>query len=134
MELEQKIIIKFPTNEGLEARQILAKLQAHCGSRAYALRTVRFWIGEVRRGREDLHDEHHPRRPLLDVLDTAILGIIGKSLFESAACLAQTLKISHSAVLHHLHERLESKSFHLRWAPHSWPTISRRKGRILRAR
>jgi hypothetical protein len=58
MELEQRIIIEFLTNESLDGHQILAELQKHLGWRAYALRTVQFWIGEVRRGREDLHDEY----------------------------------------------------------------------------
>jgi hypothetical protein len=77
-------------------------------------RTIRFWIGEVRRGWEDRHDEHRPGRPPINYLDTAILRIIGKSPFESARSIAHTLKISHSAVLHHLHEVHGFKSFHLR--------------------
>jgi hypothetical protein len=53
VELEQRIIIKFMTKENTGIHEILAKLQAHFEDKAYALRTVRFSMGEVRRGRED---------------------------------------------------------------------------------
>jgi hypothetical protein len=110
--------MKFLTNEGLDTHHILAKLQAHFGGRAQALSPLRFWIGEVRRRREDLHDQHRAGTLPFDDIDTAILRIIGKSPFKSARCIAKSLKISLTAVLHHFHEVLEFKSFHLRWVPH----------------
>jgi transposase len=67
VELEQKIIIIFVTNENMDAHEILAKLQAHVEDKEYALRTVRFWMGEIRGGREELPDEHRSGRPRLDV-------------------------------------------------------------------
>jgi hypothetical protein len=73
---------------------------------------------QVRCGREDLRDEHSSGRPPLDHIDTQILHILGKSPFESARSIAQTLNTSHSVVLHHLHEGLAFKSFHLPWVPH----------------
>jgi hypothetical protein len=56
VELEQRIIIKFLTKENLDAHEILGKLQAPFEDKAYALRTVRFWMGEVRRGQEELRE------------------------------------------------------------------------------
>jgi hypothetical protein len=125
VELEPKIILKFLTKENVDAYEILAKLQAHFEDKACALRTVRFWMGEVQPGREDLHDEHRSGspslddfvrsgRPPFDHIDTGILHILGKSPFGSARSIAQTLKTSHNVVLHHLHEVLGFKSFHLR--------------------
>jgi hypothetical protein len=58
VELEQRIIVKFLTKENMDAHEILAKLQEHFEDKAYALRSVRLWMGEVRRGWEDLRDEH----------------------------------------------------------------------------
>jgi hypothetical protein len=57
MEYEQRLIIKFRFNKGADARQIAEKLRAQLHEDAYSLRTVQFWITELRRGQEDLHDE-----------------------------------------------------------------------------
>jgi transposase len=57
MEYGQRVIIKFLFNEGADARQIAQRLRAQFHENADALRTVQFWITELRRGREDLHDE-----------------------------------------------------------------------------
>jgi hypothetical protein len=63
MEHEQRVIIKFLFNHGLDLLQIMEKQEAQFHEDAYSLRAVQFWIGEVRRGREDLHDEPRPGRP-----------------------------------------------------------------------
>jgi hypothetical protein len=73
VELEQRIITKFLTKENMDTHEILAKLQAYLEDKAYALRTVRFWMGEVRRDRKDLRDEHRSGRLPLDHIDTQIL-------------------------------------------------------------
>jgi hypothetical protein len=51
MEHDQRVIIKFLWNERADARQIAARLQAQFAENAYQLRTVEFWITEIRRGR-----------------------------------------------------------------------------------
>jgi transposase len=56
MEDEQRLIIKFLFNDGLDADQITEKLSAQFNEDAYSLRTVQLWIGELRRGRQDLYD------------------------------------------------------------------------------
>jgi hypothetical protein len=57
IEYGQRVIIKFLFNDGFDPRQIMEKLDAQFHEDACSLRAVQFWIGEVRRGREDLHDE-----------------------------------------------------------------------------
>jgi hypothetical protein len=47
-----------------------------------------------------------------------ILRILHKLPFELARSIAQTLKIVHSTVLHHLHKCHEFPFFHLRWIPY----------------
>jgi hypothetical protein len=61
--------------------------------------------------------EYCSGRPPLDHIDTQILHILGKSPFEPAASIAQTLNTSHSIVLRHLHKVLDFKSCHLRSVP-----------------
>jgi hypothetical protein len=114
VELEQRIIIKFLTKENMDAHEILAKLQAHFENEAYALRTVRLRMGEAHRGREDLRDEHRSGRLPLTPINTQLMHILGKSSFESARSIGQTLKTSHRFGLHHLYEVVGFKSFHLR--------------------
>jgi predicted NUDIX family phosphoesterase len=64
MEYDQRVIIKFTFNEQCNANQIVEGLAAHFREDAYSLRSVQFWIGEIKRGREDLHDaQRSGRRP-----------------------------------------------------------------------
>jgi transposase len=114
MEYDQRVIIRFLANEGADARQIADRLQAQFTEDSYQLRTVQFWLAEIRRGRQDLHDEIRNRRPPLDDLDSKILAILEKSPFELSRSIAERLLVSHSAVLRHLRESIGFKSFHLR--------------------
>jgi DNA-binding transcriptional MerR regulator len=82
MECDQKAIIKFLWNEGVDARDIAAILQAQFAEHAYQLRTVQFWITEIRLGRQDLDDEIRTRKPQFDDLDAKILARLDKSPFE----------------------------------------------------
>jgi hypothetical protein len=50
MEYDQRVIIRFLSNEGIAADEIITRLQAQFAEHAHKLRTVRFWIGEVRFG------------------------------------------------------------------------------------
>jgi predicted transposase YbfD/YdcC len=118
MEYDQTVIIKFLWNEGADARQIATRFQAQFAEHAYQFRTVQFWITEIRRGRQDLHDEIRRGIPPLDDLDGKILVIFDKSPFELAHSIAERLPIVHSTVLQHLYKSLGFKSFHLHWVPH----------------
>jgi hypothetical protein len=48
VELDQRITLKFLMKENMDDHGIVAKVQAHFEGKADALRTVRFWMGEVR--------------------------------------------------------------------------------------
>jgi hypothetical protein len=48
MEYDQRVIIRFLSNERIAADEITTRLQAQFAEHAYKLRIVRFWIGEVR--------------------------------------------------------------------------------------
>jgi hypothetical protein len=98
-----------------DCRQIAGRFQTQFGKNASQFRTVQFWITEIRLGRQDLHDAIRTGRPPLDDLDTKILTILDKCLFESAHSIAERLLIAHSTMLWHLHDSVDFKSFHLHW-------------------
>jgi hypothetical protein len=118
MDHNQRVIIKFLWNEESDASQIAARLQAQFVKHACQLRTVQFWITEIRRGRQDLHDEIRSRRAPLDDLDGKILAILDKSPFELVYSMAERLLLAYSTILQYLHESFWFKSFHLHLAPH----------------
>jgi hypothetical protein len=98
MEYDQRVIIRFLWNDGIDAHKSTHRLQAQFGEHASALRTIYFWIAEAQPGRQELHDEICTGRPPLDDLDAKIMAILDKSLFESACSIAETLDIVYSTV------------------------------------
>jgi hypothetical protein len=118
MEYDQRVIIKFLWNEGADTRQIADRLQAQFAEHSYQLRMVRFWITEIRHGRQDLHDEIRSGRPPRGAVDSKNLAILKKLPFESSHSIAERLLVAQATVLRHLHEFIRLKLFHLRWVPH----------------
>jgi hypothetical protein len=51
MEQEQRMIIKFPRNESVDAHKIYMRRQAQFGEQNSALRTTQFWMREIQRRR-----------------------------------------------------------------------------------
>jgi hypothetical protein len=94
MEYDQRVIIKFLSNDGSDARAIADRFQARFVEHAYQLQTIRFWIAEARLGHQDLHDEMRTGRSPLDELDAKILVILDKYPFESAHSIAETLLVA----------------------------------------
>jgi hypothetical protein len=98
------------------------------------LLTIQFWVREIQRGWEDLHDEYRSGRPALDYIGTKIISILEKALFESACSIAQVLNVDHAIVLHRVHEKLGLRSYCLRWVPHLLTGELRVKRKELAAR
>jgi hypothetical protein len=93
MEYDQRIITKFLWNERADARQIVSILQEKFGEHFYQFRMVKFWIAEIRRRRQDIHDEIRREWPPLDDFDPKILAILDKSPFESSRSIAERLTV-----------------------------------------
>jgi hypothetical protein len=118
MEYDQRVIIRFLSNEAIAADEITTRLQKQFGEHAYKLRIVRFWICEVRFGHQDLHEPIRTGRPLLDDVDVKILAILDKSPFKSARSIAERLLVNCATVLNYLHLSIDFNSIHLRWVLH----------------
>jgi hypothetical protein len=118
MKYDQRVIIRFLSNEAIAADEITTRFQIQFAGHAYKLRTGRFWISEVQFGRQDLHDEIRTGRPPLYDVNAKILAILNKSPFESPRSIAERLHVSHAIVLNYLHLSVDFKSFYLRWVPH----------------
>jgi hypothetical protein len=77
-----------------------------------------FGFGEIKRGREDLHDARRSGRGRIESLTAQIKVLLDENCFVSARSIAETLQVSHSSVLKHLHQDLGFQFFHLRLVPH----------------
>jgi hypothetical protein len=130
MEYGQRVIIKFLFNKRVDARQIAEKLRVQFHEDAYAPRRIQFWITELRRDREDLHDEPRTGRPSAENLPTKIQELLDENPFDSARSMGEILQVSHSTVLKHLHENLQFYAFHLRWVPHPLTPELREQRRV----
>jgi hypothetical protein len=82
MEYEQRVIIQFLFNKEADALQIAERLRTQFHEYAYALRTVQFCITELRRGREDLHDEPRTGSPSAKNLPNKIQELLNENPFE----------------------------------------------------
>jgi hypothetical protein len=63
---EQRVIVKFLTNEFVDAHEIHTRLSAQFNEQTDALRTIQCSVRERQRGRENLHDECRSGRSVLD--------------------------------------------------------------------
>jgi hypothetical protein len=115
---EQRVITKFLLNDGFDARQITEKLRTQFHKDVNSFCTIQFWIGEMRRGREDLYDAPQPGKLSDEHITDTIQQLFDEDPFESARSIAETIHILHSPVLKHLHEDFHFQSFYLRWVPH----------------
>jgi hypothetical protein len=74
MELEQRYVIKFCADEGMQGAQILSRLRDHYGTEMLSRTQVYSWINEVQRGKTDLNTVASPGREPDEGLAAVIAG------------------------------------------------------------
>jgi hypothetical protein len=125
MEVEQRHVIKFFTDEGMPAVEIISRLRDHYGEDALSRTQICFWINEIKRGKTDLNNIASPGREL----DEAIAGVIAAKLDAdphlSAPKLAQSLRIAASTGCRYFTEVLGMNCRHLCWVPHTLTTAQK---------
>jgi hypothetical protein len=98
MEVEQRHVIKFFSDEGIQGVQIVKRLRQHYGENALSRTQVYFWINEVKRGRMDLNTIKSPGRGHDESFAAVIAGKLDADPRLSARKLAQSLGIAASTV------------------------------------
>jgi hypothetical protein len=78
MELKQRCVIKFFSNEGVPGVKIVERLRQHYREDALSRTQVYFWINEVKRGRTDLDTIASPgREPITVDSDSSVIQTNG---------------------------------------------------------
>jgi hypothetical protein len=62
MGIEQRYVVKFFTDEGMPAVEIISRLRDHYGEDALSRTQIYFWINEIKRGRTDINNIASPGR------------------------------------------------------------------------
>jgi histone-lysine N-methyltransferase SETMAR len=119
MELEQRYIIKFLTEEYVKTPEILARLRQHYGDRVFSQSTVYRWVRAAKLGRRDLSNIPSPGRTPDEGLRAAVARRHEKDPHLSARQIAKSLGVGHATVCRCLSDGLGLKCLHLRWVPHT---------------
>jgi hypothetical protein len=93
MAYDQRVVINNLWNEKVNAREIIQRFQPESGEESYALRMIQFWIRQLRRGRQDIHDDPHLGRFPFDDICAKTLVILEKSPFKSGQSIAKSLLV-----------------------------------------
>jgi hypothetical protein len=96
MELEQRYVIKFFSDEGMPGVHIAKCLRQHYEEDALSGTQMYFWINEVKRARTDLDTAASPGREPDESLAAVIAGKLDADLRFSARKLTQSLGIAAS--------------------------------------
>ena len=103
--------------QGRTPYEIISELQYIYGDKALHKTQVYYWIGELKRGRIDLHDEPRFGRPPYEDLDDQIIACIKINPHDSCRSIAAAIACIGSTVYRRL-TILGYKNVHLRWIPH----------------
>jgi hypothetical protein len=119
--VEQRVIIKFLSNEGADAIEIHHRLLQAFQEDVYTLSNVYEWIRVFNTWRTIVWDEHRAGRPRLDHIDSNILSLFQESESQSIQSLAQGLNVSLGTVHVRLADVLGFSLRHQRWVRYLLP-------------
>lgn len=106
--------------KGLNATEIKAELNAVHGASAPSYETVRYWINELKHGRQGTSDAQRPGRPK-SATDEENVQKVHKMVTENRRVnldeIAEALSISKERVHHILHDVLDMNKISARWVP-----------------
>jgi hypothetical protein len=119
MEVEQRYVIKFFSDEGTPGVQIVESLRQHHGKDALSRTQVYFWISGAKQRKTDVNTIANPEREPDESLAAVIAGKLDDNPHFPTRKLAQSLGIAMSTVCRYLTEVLGMKCRHMRWVPHT---------------
>jgi hypothetical protein len=106
MEVEQRYVIKFFSDEGMPTVQIVARFRQHYGEGGLSRTQMCFWIKEVKRARTDLDTTASPGRQPDEGFAAVIAGKLDADPHLSAGKHPQSLAIAASTVCRYMTEVL----------------------------
>ena len=120
--VEYRAVNRYLYLKGKICKEIYGELADVYGSSAPSYAQVKFWVGELKRGRTSLEDEARSGRPL-DATDEEICKKVRDLVHSDRRIqveeIAQALGISHGSVSTILHDRLGMRKLTARWVPKS---------------
>jgi hypothetical protein len=100
VERNQRVVIRFLTNESVDAQKIVRRRSTRFEKHASTVRTVPFWMPKLHGGREDLRDEHRASRPLQHHRHAKIMPVWQKKpTVCDTSLMGSTLPISNSSLM-----------------------------------
>lgn len=108
--------ILFEYNLGKTVSEAVKDICQACGESAVSERTVRRWFDKFAKGNKSIEDEPREGRPV-EIADADIEALLNNNPRMSAREIADTMGLSDTAVLQHLHQMGKVCKFG-RWIPH----------------
>lgn len=104
--------------KGNKAKLIQQELAGMYAEQGYKIGAVKYWIAEIRSGRQDLRDEPKSGRPPISEIDLKICHILKEEPFSSVRSIAADIHESGSTVYDHLTKSLGFVERHFKLIPH----------------